>query len=73
MEYKKETEKFSLGFGSDSGLDDEEIKRIRSAVEKKDDKTANEDFLEAALGIAAIVGVTYFRLKFGRKKSKKKK
>ncbi|MBP3380387.1 MAG: hypothetical protein J6K77_05950 [Ruminococcus sp.] len=73
MEYRKETEKFAVGFGSDNGLDDEEIKRIKAAAEKKDGKTAGDDLLEAVLGIAAIAGVTFFKLKFGRKKSKKKK
>ncbi len=73
MEYKKETEKFAVGFGAENGLDDEEIKRIRAAVNKKNEKTAEDELLEAALGIAAVAGVTLFRLKFGSKKSRKRK
>lgn len=73
MEYKKETEKFAVGFGSENGLDDEEIKRIKAAVEKKDGRSSGDDLLEAVLGIAALAGVTLFRLKFGSKKSRKQK
>ncbi|MCM1530234.1 MAG: hypothetical protein NC093_09610 [Alistipes sp.] len=73
MEYKKDTEKFAVGFGSENGLDDEEIKKIKSAVEKKDGSSSGEDLLEAVLGIAALAGMTLFKLKFGSKKSRKQK
>lgn len=73
MEYKKETEKFAVGFGSDKATDNEEIKRIKAAINKKDGKTAKDDLLEAVLGIAALAGVTFFKLKFGSKKTRKQK
>ncbi len=73
MEYKKETEKFAVGFGSENALDSEEIKRIKAAAEKKDGKTAKDDLAEALLSIAALAGVTLFRLKFGSKKTRKQK
>lgn len=73
MEYKKETEKFAVGFGSDKASDNEEIKRIEAAVKEKDGKTAKDDLLEAVLGIAALIGVTFFKLKFGDKKTRKQK
>lgn len=67
MEYSKETEKFSYGFGVEKG----KLKELVSS--EKSEKTQKQEIAELALSAAAVVGITVLRLKFGKNKDKNSK
>lgn len=67
MEYSRETEKFSYGFGVEKG----KIKDIISA--DKPQKSQKQEIAELALSAAAVVGLTILRMRAGKKKKSSKR
>lgn len=67
MEYSRETEKFSYGFGVEKG----KIKDIISA--DKSQKSQKQEIAELALSAAAVVGLTILRMRAGKKKKNSKR
>ncbi len=71
MEFSKETEKFSFGFGTDKMVGNTNVKELHKA--QTTEKSNKQEIAEIALSAAAVVGVTLLKLKFGKKKDKKSK
>ncbi len=71
MEYSKETEKFSFGFGTDKMVGNTSVKELHKA--QTTEKSDKQEIAEIVLSAAAVVGVTLLKLKFDKKKNKKSK
>lgn len=71
MEYSKETEKFSFGFGTDKAIGNAKVTDIHKA--QNSPKSDKQEIAEVALSAAAVVGITMLKLIFDKKKKKSKK
>ena len=71
MEYSKETENFSFGFGTDKLVGNKNINELHTA--KNDDKSDKQEIVEVSLSAAAVVGITLLKIKFSKNKKAKKK
>lgn len=71
MEYSKETEKFSFGFGIDKAIGNAKVKDIHTA--QNSPKSDKQEIAEIALSAGAVIGITLLKLIFGKKKKKSKK